>query len=1040
MVSYPTAQRNPYIIGRPISEADKFFGRESLFKAIEDYLRQGKRVILLNGQRRIGTSSLLQQLPEQVALDNFIFVNFDLQDKSHSSLTHILNNLAAEITAQIELDDIEIPSIEGLENNSDIFGRDFLLKVYQKLENKNIVLLLDEFDAVDNSNHDILNLGCGFFPYLNRLIKEQERLFIIPVVGRFQNDLKKLRELFQNPPYQEVDLLDNISAKRLIIKPAAGVLEYNEDAIQAILELSAGHPYFTQVLCFNIFGYARSEDNWKVTRANVKMIVDKAIESAEGALSWFWDGLTTPQKVIFSAVAEAQNNFSPEDKIFSEVPLRLVMEYGVIKTEELANAVKELTEKSLLDESQLKVKIEFVRRWLEQRHPLRNEITDLEKLKAEEIEPLLQKAGELLQQGKKQDVLGIYEEILTLNPNHFSTLSLLAEEYIKTENFDKAIELHKRIYQVDPIRNKEGLLSALESYGNTLIEKQDFIQAAGQFQRVLEIEPHRISAQQKMREVEAEIAAKTIANNQVMADNIADNTSPELVYEVNSENKILLQDSSHPVASALSISVTNSNIKNPSNQYKSSIILFFKLVAVLAVVPGIVGISFFISRWLTPCPSGQQKVNAISCEALLSDIISSGERTLFDTSNRERNKGIEAFKERNYSQAIELFESSRKVNPNNPEVLIYQNNAKARKQGKPLTLAVIVPVDNAQSIAQEILRGVAQAQDQFNNSNGLKGKLLEIVIANDANEPKQATQVAQQLVNNPSVLGVIGHDFGETNSSALGIYEMAGLPVISSTSAKKFLNNNVLFTTVPSEAANSKQLAEYTIEDLSLNKVVIFYNSNSFDSNILREEFTNSFKQLGGQVVQEFDLKSQNLNINKKLEASVVRYQAQAALLFPDSLPNTSVVLLEIAKAKTNSKNPQVQNLQLLAGDALYNEKVLKEGGKQIEGLILAIPWFREAPQSQNFVKEAKNLWKENVSWRTATSFDATQALIQALSFDASRSTVLQNLRKVNLPPNNTSGYPLHFTPDGARQSQPVLVKITKGKFRAIVKERDSSD
>ncbi|MFM6611019.1 MAG: ABC transporter substrate-binding protein, partial [Dolichospermum sp.] len=58
--------------------------------------------------------------------------------------------------------------------------------------------------------------------------------------------------------------------------------------------------------------------------------------------------------------------------------------------------------------------------------------------------------------------------------------------------------------------------------------------------------------------------------------------------------------------------------------------------------------------------------------------------------------------------------------------------------------------------AERVLRGVAQAQDQFNRNKGLTGRLLEIVIANDNDDPKQAQQIAQQLVKDDSILGVIG--------------------------------------------------------------------------------------------------------------------------------------------------------------------------------------------------------------------------------------------------------------------------------------------
>lgn len=70
-------RENPYIIGRPIYGRDRFYGREELFDFIRDVLSEHAKVILLHGQRRIGKSSVLRQIPIRVPLESeFFFVPF----------------------------------------------------------------------------------------------------------------------------------------------------------------------------------------------------------------------------------------------------------------------------------------------------------------------------------------------------------------------------------------------------------------------------------------------------------------------------------------------------------------------------------------------------------------------------------------------------------------------------------------------------------------------------------------------------------------------------------------------------------------------------------------------------------------------------------------------------------------------------------------------------------------------------------------------------------------------------------------------------
>ncbi|NEQ86209.1 MAG: ATP-binding protein, partial [Moorea sp. SIO2I5] len=254
--------RNPYIIGRPIDDNDPelFWGRRSLFRFIKDNLRNKTKVIVLYGQRRIGKSSLLRYIPKSVDLENFVFVPFDLESYSHKSLGEVLEELGTEILDGLELDSPEIPLPDpiALDTDPSLFYKQFLPKVYQSLGKQNLALLLDEFETLNNPNNPPDNyqynntISQHLFPYLKSLVERQDNLYLILCVEQESKDLPNLLQIFKDAPIQEIGLLDQQTTQELITKPAAGLLSYEPAAIQAIYQLSAGHPYFTQVLCFAI--------------------------------------------------------------------------------------------------------------------------------------------------------------------------------------------------------------------------------------------------------------------------------------------------------------------------------------------------------------------------------------------------------------------------------------------------------------------------------------------------------------------------------------------------------------------------------------------------------------------------------------------------------------------------------------------------------------------------------------------------------------------------------------------------------------------
>ncbi|MGK7882541.1 MAG: ABC transporter substrate-binding protein [Crocosphaera sp.] len=146
--------------------------------------------------------------------------------------------------------------------------------------------------------------------------------------------------------------------------------------------------------------------------------------------------------------------------------------------------------------------------------------------------------------------------------------------------------------------------------------------------------------------------------------------------------------------------------------------------------------------------------------------------------------------------------------------------------------------------------------------------------------------------------------------------------------------------------------------------------------------------------------------------------EVDAFVLFPNADDKIIDLSLQIADANANLSNPK----QLLGGDALYNLATLTVSQGGVEGLVLAVPWFTK--QTYLYTNLARERWGGRVSWRTATSYDATKAFIKALSGNATRNSVLSNLERTNLSRLETSGEPLQFLKSGDRNTDPLLVRV----------------
>ncbi len=511
------SRRNPYIIGRPVSEPSAFFDRETLFQFVVDNLEQNAQVLLLHGQRRIGKSSILSQIPVELKALPYCFVVLSLEGKSQKRLSQVLHELAVEIAEDLE-SPIAPPSELHLRKQPDRFADEFLVSIQALMPGKKLVLLFDEFDSLGNFSPEAA--ATHLFPYLSQVIERHKSLHIIPVIGRRLEDLPTLLGLFRTAPTYEIGLLDRASTYQLVTQPVQGVLHYEESALQAIFDFTAGHPYFTQVLCFAIFSAARESDWWQVTDEDVRQVIDRALELGEGGLAWFWDGLPIAERVFFSAAADVAELKQPgiQDFCGSEIkegePLSLLEDSGIILTECLHKAQRNLLDWKYLRQTRrvdapetvvrgsYRVTIELVRRWLVRRHGIKQEMWELEELNPE-VRSFYEGAREARQRGDLPAAIRAYEGIYTTNPNHLSTLFELAESLLTTEAFSQAMELYGRAYLVDPLRARDGWIRSMFGCARILGDRGDFVEAEQLLQQILELDPQNEKAARKLADIQA---------------------------------------------------------------------------------------------------------------------------------------------------------------------------------------------------------------------------------------------------------------------------------------------------------------------------------------------------------------------------------------------------------------------------------------------------------------------------------------------------------------------------------------------------------
>jgi branched-chain amino acid transport system substrate-binding protein len=402
-----------------------------------------------------------------------------------------------------------------------------------------------------------------------------------------------------------------------------------------------------------------------------------------------------------------------------------------------------------------------------------------------------------------------------------------------------------------------------------------------------------------------------------------------------------------------------------------------------------------------------------------------------------KNQGKDALARKKYQEATKYFTEALQIAPNAPETLIYLNNAKIGEK-EAYVIAVPVPIIPQKSgnehpdKALEMLRGFAQAQDEINKDGGINGKPIKLLIVNDDDEPEIAVKIAEQLVKDKKIIGVMGHRLSEVSLAVAPIYTKAKIVFVTPVSTSpalqdedKSVNNGkryVFRTNIDTESA-AKKLASYVLNTLKVKDVAIFYDSQKPQySQNLRKEFKSTFEAFQGKIVHETDLSSVSENFPAETEIQqAITNGAKAFILLPNinSVENARSIIATTPK-----------NINLI-GDisVLYTRSTLSVLGEKAEGMVLAVASHNT--KNARFSKLAKQLWGGDnleLSWQTVNSYDAAQIFIEALRRNQQPETIQEEICKQEFAAIDAAENKLRF--DCVASSTPLnrvkLVQVSR--------------
>jgi hypothetical protein len=374
--------QNPYLPGTPLRKnSTLFFGREELF----DFIAQNaghisqRNVLILVGQRRTGKTSALLRLGAHLP-PSLLPVYIDCQSlgvvPGMAALFHDLAWLVSDALAACGIA-LEVPEpAVWRDDPAGYFQRRFMPAVRDLLPAGTMLLLVfDEFEAFENLVKDGI-LPPTFFTFLRHLMQHSQGLSFVFVGTRRLEEMSSnyWSVLFNIALYRQIDFLSREAATRLICEPVAPHIIYDDLALDKIWRVTAGHPYFLQLVCYTLTNQANRQHQGYITISDVNAAVEEMLRLGEVHFAYIWQRSSFTERALLTAVAHLMDRdvpFHPGDLV------QYLEQYGFrFDPAEVTAGLNHLVEREIMQEITLEgitlyeLKIGLVGLWVEQNKSL----------------------------------------------------------------------------------------------------------------------------------------------------------------------------------------------------------------------------------------------------------------------------------------------------------------------------------------------------------------------------------------------------------------------------------------------------------------------------------------------------------------------------------------------------------------------------------------------------------------------------------------------------------------------------------------------
>jgi hypothetical protein len=301
---------NPFVFGNPVVETayNVFTGRWDIVRQLEQSLLGTLQAptLLLYGARRMGKTSILNQLPRLLGAD-FAPLVLDCQNPAATaSLVSLLRYLSAVFSNGMRRRRVVVEPLSSTALAHEpfvVFDHWLDTVVFQMPVGMRVLLCLDEYESLQTT----IDAGWGdaFLDALRHLLQHRPDIVLMFVGATTFEDLGPgWTARFLNARRMRISFLSWQEVIPLLTRPIPEFdVTYAPGTLEAIFAATNGQPFLTQAVAFELIQLLNEQQRKEATPADVDAALAQALVSGGEYFANVWHDTNSEGRIILRALA-----------------------------------------------------------------------------------------------------------------------------------------------------------------------------------------------------------------------------------------------------------------------------------------------------------------------------------------------------------------------------------------------------------------------------------------------------------------------------------------------------------------------------------------------------------------------------------------------------------------------------------------------------------------------------------------------------------------------------------------------------------------